>query len=48
MLLLQHLNSILEVVQGIGGGAILSLSAIVVSDLVSLKEKGAYNGLIGM
>jgi len=35
-------------VQGLGGGAIVSLSSIVIADLVSLKERGAYNGLIGM
>ncbi|KAI0750018.1 major facilitator superfamily domain-containing protein [Daedaleopsis nitida] len=34
--------------QGLGGGAILSVSSIIVSDLVPLKERGAYNGLIGM
>ncbi|KAF9459239.1 MFS multidrug transporter [Collybia nuda] len=35
-------------VQGIGGGAIQSISTIVVSDLVSLQERGKYNGLLGM
>ncbi|KAI0709725.1 Mfs1.2 [Earliella scabrosa] len=35
-------------VQGLGGGAILSISSIVVSDLVPLRERGAYNGLIGL
>jgi len=35
-------------VQGIGGGGILALCSIIVSDLVSLEERGAYNGLIGM
>ncbi|CDO74565.1 hypothetical protein BN946_scf184771.g1 [Trametes cinnabarina] len=35
-------------VQGLGGGAILSVSSIVVSDLVSLRERGTYNGLIGL
>ena len=35
-------------VQGLGGGAILSSTSIIVSDLVSLQERGAYNGLIGL
>ncbi|KAH7920100.1 MFS multidrug transporter [Leucogyrophana mollusca] len=35
-------------VQGVGGGAILSLASIVVSDMVSLQERGTYNGLIGL
>ena len=35
-------------VQGLGGGAILSSTSIIVSDLVSLRERGAYNGLIGL
>ncbi|KAG2006197.1 MFS multidrug transporter [Coprinopsis cinerea AmutBmut pab1-1] len=35
-------------IQGIGGGAIISLSAIVISDLVTLQERGTYNGLLGL
>lgn len=35
-------------VQGLGGGAIISLSSIVVSDMVPLSERGGYNGLIGL
>lgn len=34
-------------IQGAGGGAIQSVSSIVVSDLVPLKDRGAYNALIG-
>lgn len=34
-------------VQGAGGGAIQSLSSIVVSDMVTLKERGLYNAMIG-
>ncbi|KAI0742411.1 major facilitator superfamily domain-containing protein [Daedaleopsis nitida] len=33
-------------IQGIGGGAILNLSEIIVSDLVPLAERGMYMGLI--
>ncbi|KAI0667901.1 Mfs1.2 [Trametes maxima] len=35
-------------VQGLGGGGILSVVSIVMADLVPLRERGAYNGLIGM
>lgn len=35
-------------IQGVGGGGILSLTSIIVSDLVPLHERGLYNGLIGM
>ncbi|KIK65195.1 hypothetical protein GYMLUDRAFT_220462 [Collybiopsis luxurians FD-317 M1] len=35
-------------VQGLGGGGILSVSSIIVSDLVPLKERGMYNGIIGL
>ena len=32
-------------VQGIGGGGILNLSEIIVSDLVPLSERGVYMGM---
>ncbi|KAL0566658.1 hypothetical protein V5O48_015343, partial [Marasmius crinis-equi] len=35
-------------VQGIGSGAIQSLSYIIVSDLVSLQERGTYNAILGL
>jgi MFS family permease len=35
-------------VQGIGGGGIIALSEILVSDLISLAERGTYKGLIGL
>ena len=35
-------------VTGIGGGGISSLVAIIVSDLVSLKERGKYQGMISV
>ncbi|BGP41619.1 hypothetical protein JCM10449v2_005610 [Rhodotorula kratochvilovae] len=34
-------------VQGIGGGAILTMTEIIVCDLVPLNERGAYFGIIG-
>ncbi|KAK7059979.1 iron permease [Favolaschia claudopus] len=33
-------------IQGLGGGGIISLSQIVVADLVPLRERGSFNGLI--
>ncbi|PIL32228.1 MFS general substrate transporter [Ganoderma sinense ZZ0214-1] len=33
-------------VQGIGGGAILNLGSIILSDLVSLAERGTYQGIL--
>ncbi|KAG2176965.1 hypothetical protein INT43_007619 [Umbelopsis isabellina] len=38
---------VFRAVQGIGGGGILSLVLIIVSDLVSLRERGKYQGIIG-
>ncbi|UZJ55749.1 hypothetical protein CBS101457_005069 [Exobasidium rhododendri] len=35
-------------VQGVGGGGITTLVQIIVSDLVSLRERGKYMGLLGM
>ena len=37
-----------SVVQGIGAGGIASLTQIIISDLVPLKERGSFNGLIAM
>jgi MFS family permease len=34
-------------VQGIGAGSILGLTQIVISDIVSLEERGKYAGFIG-
>ncbi|KAJ7457994.1 major facilitator superfamily domain-containing protein [Mycena galericulata] len=35
-------------IQGLGGGGIISLTQIIVADLVSLRERGAFNGLISI
>ncbi|KAJ6525487.1 hypothetical protein DFH09DRAFT_173368 [Mycena vulgaris] len=32
---------------GVGGGRILTLTAIIITDLVPLAERGKYQGLIG-
>ncbi|KAH6890857.1 Mfs1.1 [Coprinopsis sp. MPI-PUGE-AT-0042] len=35
-------------IQGVGGGAIISLASIVISDMVTLAERGTYNGILGL
>ncbi|KAF8587989.1 iron permease [Ramaria rubella] len=35
-------------VQGLGGGGLASLTQIILSDLVPLRERGMFNGLIGI
>jgi MFS family permease len=40
--------ALLKAVQGLGGGAISSMTAIILADLVPLRERGIYNGLLGM
>ena len=37
-----------RVVQGMGGGGILSLTEILIGDLVPLAERGVYQGLVGL
>ncbi|KAL5508718.1 hypothetical protein ACEPAG_4803 [Sanghuangporus baumii] len=37
-----------RIVQGIGAGGILSLTEIILADLVPLSERGAYQGMIGL
>ncbi|KAJ3521667.1 hypothetical protein NMY22_g12217 [Coprinellus aureogranulatus] len=39
---------VLRGVAGSGGGGIHSLSQIIISDIVSLRERGKYQGIIGM
>jgi MFS family permease len=35
-------------IQGIGGGGVINLSEIIMSDLVTLEERGLYQGILGM
>ncbi|KAH9921355.1 MFS general substrate transporter [Fomitopsis serialis] len=35
-------------VQGLGGGGVLTLSSIILSDIVALNERGLYNGILGL
>ncbi|EPS96601.1 hypothetical protein FOMPIDRAFT_1032316 [Fomitopsis schrenkii] len=35
-------------IAGVGGGAIISMSQIIISDVVSLRERGKYQGIIGV
>jgi MFS family permease len=34
-------------ISGAGGGGIISLTMIIMSDIVSLRERGKYQGLLG-
>lgn len=38
---------VFRALSGAGGGGIVSLSMIIVSDIVSLKERGKYQGFLG-
>lgn len=40
--------TIYAAIQGIGGGGITNLCEIIVSDLVSLAERGLYQGILGL
>ena len=35
-------------IQGLGGGAITALIQIILADLVSLRERGVFNGIIAL
>ena len=35
-------------IQGAGGGGLLAITSIVISDLVPLAERAMYNGLVGL
>ncbi|KAJ7774443.1 major facilitator superfamily domain-containing protein [Mycena olivaceomarginata] len=41
-------NTFLRPEFGMGGGGTLALCTIIVSDLVSLSERGAFNGILGL
>ncbi|KAF8810805.1 MFS general substrate transporter [Phlegmacium glaucopus] len=46
----QNMNMLIggRTVQGVGSGGILSLTEIILADLVPLSERGAYQGMIGL
>ncbi|KAI0730581.1 Mfs1.2 [Earliella scabrosa] len=46
----QSMNMLIaaRVVQGAGAGGMLTISQIILSDLVTLQERGMYNGLFGL
>ncbi|WVF70528.1 hypothetical protein IAT40_005319 [Kwoniella sp. CBS 6097] len=39
---------VFRAIQGLGGGGILTLSLIIIADVVSLKERGKYQGITGV
>ncbi|GJE91677.1 MFS general substrate transporter [Phanerochaete sordida] len=46
----QNMNWLIaaRAVQGAGGGGILAITSIIISDLVPLRERAIYNGFIGL
>lgn len=40
--------SLSTAIQGLGGGAITALIQIILADLVSLRERGVFNGIIAL
>jgi MFS family permease len=38
---------VFRAIQGLGGGGILTLAMIIISDVVSLKDRGKYQGITG-
>ena len=43
---LMCLSYYLTAVQGLGGGAIINLGSIILGDLVTLAERGTYQGIL--
>ncbi|KAJ7432135.1 iron permease [Mycena galericulata] len=43
-----HMMIAARTIQGIGGGGIINLCEIIISDLVPLSERGIYQGILGL
>ncbi|KAJ7485019.1 iron permease [Mycena galericulata] len=43
-----HMMIAARTIQGVGGGGIINLCEIIVSDLVPLSERGIYQGILGL
>ena len=39
---------VMEAIQGMGGGGIINMTEIIVSDLVPLAKRGLYQGILGL
>lgn len=39
--------SVFRGVTGLGGGGLMTLAQIIVSDVVSLRQRGKYQGILG-
>ena len=49
MIVIVYANlKVTEAIQGMGGGGIINMTEIIVSDLVPLAERGLYQGILGL
>ncbi|KAI0935588.1 hypothetical protein AcV5_003973 [Taiwanofungus camphoratus] len=45
---LKEKTDLILAVMGLGGGGVLTLSSVILSDIVALHERGLYNGILGL